>query len=360
MNNVSENGQTKISKADAEKLFAEEIEKLARPLCEKIQSLPASLREDFEAKKVLNHHEFSIRQDLMLKVFDYMSNKPKFAKVLDGLTCVSVLDASLQAYKADAYEGEVYNNEKLDFWRYFCNQYWKRVAPWKKRPLEEFGLKDTNYEIRGQKVKDFLRLLAAKARFSEQEMEALKLDEKGGYYAKQDNALRILAGLGYDENSRQAKEVKALLAQSNLDYYDQTVSPEDETANRYAGVDKATYAVDREQEVIADSLVGLLERAFGVARETSGVNEEYLKGIVTLYVLSAEDALSEGIRPYIIVPFYEQHRRDKYSSDATEASINRERKYAMAEYFNLQPDTWRKKVKELKVFLMGTYQTADV
>ncbi len=357
---MSEKGQIKRSTTDAEKLFAEEIEKLARPLCVKIQSLPASLREDFQAKKVLTHHEFSIRQDLMFKVFDYMSNKPKFAKVLDGLTCVAVLDASLQAYKADAYEGEVYNNEKLDFWRYFCNQYWKRVAPWKKRPLEEFGLRDINYEIRGQKVKDFLRLLAAKTRLSEQEMETLKLDEKGGYYANQDNALEVLAQLGYDEDSPQAEEVKDLLSQSNLDHYDQTVSQDDETANRYAGVDKATYVVEREQEVVADSLPGILERAFRRARETPGINEEYLKGIVTLHVLSAEDALSEGISPYIIASFYEQHRRDKYSSDATEAAIKREQKYAMAEYFNLQPDTWRKKVKELGIFLMGTYKTPDV
>ena len=356
---MSENDQTTRSIADAEKLFAEEIEKLARPLCEKIQSLPASLQEDFQAKKVLTHHEFSIRQDLLFRVFDYMSKKSKFAKVLDGLTCVAILDASLRAYKADAYEGEVYYNEKLDFWGYFCNQYKKRVAPWKKRPLEEFGLKDINYEIRGQKVKDFLRLLAAKARLSEQEMEALKLDEKDRYYANQNNALRVLAELGYDENSGQAKEVKDLLAQGNLDYYDQTVSQEDETANRYAGVDKATYAVDRENEVIEDSLPGVLEKAFRIARETPGINEEYLKGIVTLHVLSTEDALSEGMDPYIIAPFYEQHRRDNYSSDATEAAINRERKYAMAEYFNLQPDTWRKKVKALRVFLMGTYQTTD-
>ena len=344
--------------SSAERLFAEEIEKLAQPLCEKVQSLPEDARKDFRAQDVLTHHDCSLRQDLLLKIFEYMSKSSKYKKDLDGVTCVEILDDSLQSYKAESYKGEVHQNEKLDFWRYFRNQYRRRISPWKYRPVEEVGLQDINRELRGQQVKEFLYLLAEKQGLAPEEIEALGLTEKHNrlYYTKAANALGILAKLGHDKDSQEAKAITDLLAQSNLHYYDQTVSQDDETANRYVIMDRTTYAHDMEEEASADSLQPVLERVFQVARKTRRFSEEQLKGYVTLRALATQDDASEGMRPYIIVPFFEAHRKKAYPPKITDTKLLIMRRDAMAEYLNLQPETWRKKMKDLENFMLEAYQ----
>ncbi len=360
---MSENDHTAQITTDAETQFAEEIEQMARPLYEKIQSLPESERENLRIRDILTHTEASHKFDLLTKIYKFMEKSLKFEK-LDGNICFDTLDSALKSYRGEKYEGPSYQGQKLNFWKYFCNIYRKRIAPYKNQPAEEIGLTDENYEIRGQKVKDFLRLLAKKSLLTKEETAALKLSEERSYYAKESNALRILEQLGYGADTPQAQDVKELLHNSYItsnEALSQGWDAEDASElNKLARSD-----VERKTPGL-EFVAKILDRAVEKAERTGRVNVDYLKGFVTLYVLSTQDelllsahgALSEEIRRHIIAPFYEAHRRKRYSAEFSPATITRMQKRAMAEYLGLQPETWRKTMKRISNYLMQFYPRA--
>ena len=360
---MSENDHTAQITTDAETRFAEEIENMARPLYEKIQSLPESERKNLQIRDILTHNEASQRQNLLFKIFDYIRKSSRF-KQIDGFTCVEVLDDALKSYQGEKYEGPSYQDRKLSFWKYFCNVYRKRIAPYEKQPAEEIGLPDQNYEFRGQKVKDYLRLLAKKSRLTEEEAAALELSEERSYYAKESNALRILEQLGYGADTPQARDAKKLLSDSYIVNHE--ALSQGEGAEEVPELNKlARPDVERKTPGL-EFVAKILDRAVEKAERTGRVNVEYLKGFVTLYVLSTQDelllsahgALSEEISRHIIAPFYEEHRRKRYSAGISPSTVNRMQKQAMAEYLGLQPETWRKTMKRLSNYLMQFYPRA--
>lgn len=341
---MSENEQeTQITTA-VDTLFEEDIENLARPLCEKIQSLPKERLHDFQAKKALSHHERAVRSRLLMQVHDHIAKPAR-----DDLLLVEVMDDSLQSYKA----GSGY----LNFWKYFCSVYGKRIAPYKSQEPEEIGLRNPNYELKGQRVKEYLRALAQKSNLTEDVMESLKLSEKGRYYAKPKNAQAVLESLGYGEDTIQAKDVDELLSTTYTENYEEPTSQDEDTKKpKFWKKVRHSNLLPRNPDL--DLVSEVLQRAFEKAKETTKVNTEYLKGLVTLYVLSTQDELPDDIIPYIVMPFYEAQRKKRYSAEDTIAAINRDQRHAMASYFNLQPETWRKKSNELRNFLMEVYISA--